>query len=139
MEKEATVETTEEVKPEPATRNSYLESRKGASRFFSVGYYALLAAGPVTMVQARSYIMGKGSNPATSKNVQNHLQHYLAIHKLIQDIREAQPAQPELPDQNYQESEISELRDQLYHYQMKQIAEDEVVKHTKAIAAYDRE
>ena len=63
---------------------------KGEGRTgFSSSFYEYLRGGSRTVEEATAFVQGESDNDETSENVKNHQGHYLAIHGLVQDIREA--------------------------------------------------
>ena len=65
-------------------QSEYIEAIgfKGLKRNFAELYYDYLAEKPRTKKEASDFILGKNGNNETSRNVQNHLSHYLNIHAL---------------------------------------------------------
>lgn len=65
-------------------QSEYIEAIgfKGLKRNFAELYYDYLADKPRTKKEASDFILGKNGNNETSRNVQNHLSHYLNIHSL---------------------------------------------------------
>ena len=56
---------------------------------FASSFYEYLRADSRSVNDVTAFIQGEDGNDETSGNVKNHQSHYLAIHGLVQDLREA--------------------------------------------------
>lgn len=61
---------------------------EGAGRSgFASTFYTFLTEASRTVDEATAFVMGTDGNAETSANVQKHKSHYLALHKMAEDIR----------------------------------------------------
>lgn len=91
-------------------QSEYIEAIgfKGLKRNFAELYYDYLAEKPRTKKEASDFILGKNGNNETSRNVQNHLSHYLNIHSLSIAIwNKKSEAEEEKPEEEKNETEVN--------------------------------